>query len=67
MCTPLPEDAVEMSIDLTKDDQVGNNKYEALSSGVYDTFRAVSQKSCSILLIAAYEIQYFSHNNLIDN
>ena len=29
------EDAVEMSIDLTKDDQVGDNKYEALSSGVY--------------------------------
>ena len=34
-CTPLPEDAIKMSIDLTKDDQVGDNKYEALSSGVY--------------------------------
>ena len=34
-CTPLPKDTVEMSIDLTKVDQVGDNKYEALSSGMY--------------------------------
>ena len=34
-CTLLPEDGVEKSIDLTKDDQVGDNKYDKLCSGVY--------------------------------